>query len=780
MVSNQDMRVSRLFVTLAMAAFARGQSIDVRGRVVDESFRPLAGAAVSVALHDALDTAATLATPSTTADADGAFRLRVELSRSDAWMLVTAPERAGLRIALAAVREAPPGVLDVGELPLPMGALRIGRVVGADGTPIAAARIDVIDAIGNGEAFPGEPGRSGQYAVLARTDARGVFRLPGVVPGMKAEISADGHATQQVANLGPSSPTTIELVPTGHVAGRVVDGVGERPLTASVRFEFHGEGLGEAQSTAGDGRFRRSLSSTTRYRVHVHVPGYHRFTGDWLDAPRDDLVVTLQRGEVRPVPVRAKDAVTGEAIRAFQATVVWLANASAAWPRLCEALDKGDGEASNDAGEATLRFPVPDMPPQVEPYVGVRASGYAMAIHRNIDANPIVELERAAAIEGVVRDATTAAPLPGVQVWAFPILHTAPDLTDGWPQPPGIVHTDAQGTFRLEGLQPGELIVHARHPRRPTVYQDVEVAPGQTARVTCSIGTGCQLRVVAKDGALPGAVITLVPRVIAGAAPQLVMGMRDQHLSYQCALLKGEAVFDGLPELVYQVALQLPVACRTGPPITAFFASVKLGAAPTTLELGKLQPVQVDGRLTVHHGDLPMDQLVVIATPSGALLGTGSEVALCRRGFVAVDGRFAVRVAPGTYRLCVVDLRTLFLVHVDEEIVVKESVTRDLVVRPATLVVRPARSKAMRAMLRLLVRRTGSLNGRIGLDGSERAGGARVVPLDPGAEEWRLAVAPGPILLLAFGLDAGTLPPPELFELRAGETTELELPVLGR
>lgn len=757
------------------------QTVEVRGRVVDELQRPLPGAGVLARQYGELDTASCLANPAATADADGRWRLRIDASAAESrWVLIAAPGRLGLRIAVAAQPQAPAGVFDVGDVSLPNGDSRHGRVVGVDGAPIAGARIEVLDAVD----FPLDVKRPGEYAVLAFTDALGVFHLPGVAPGMAAEVSADGYATQQITTLGASAPTTIELRATGHVAGRVVDDHG-LPVAARVTIEGEDGAAGDALPTDADGRFRQPLRVTGRYRVVVQASGHQRFVGEWLDAPADEVVVALQRVEVRLVPVRARDAVSGAPIRTFRAAVVWVSIQSP-WYRLRDALDT-DSEASNDDGEATLHFPVPDMPPLLRPYIGVQAPGYAMAMHKDV-SDPVVELERAAVVEGDVRDAATGAPLIGVQVWAVPIMrkeeHGLLDGTDALAQPPGAVRTGADGEFRLEGLRPGELILHARHPQRPARHRKVTALAGQVLRADCAVDAGCALSVVAQNAIAPGTVVRLVPVTVRvrGELPQL-SGIPDQHLSYERAFTNGTALFEGLPADRYRVALRLPVAPRSGAPVELFFAEVDVGPMAATVEVGEIEAASVRGRIKLDAKGLDPGQLLVTSvSPRSHPMSWAAAAGW--RSFVSASGDFELRVTPCSLRLGVIDLRTRMLVHVTEVFEVKSAVNTDLEVRPATLVVRPVLDPSMpRGDLRLWTQRTDLLD-QEQVAWSQRAGGRPLLlPLESNASEWRLPVAPGPILLQVLGKDVGATfrrPRPQLFELAPGHTTVLELPVSSR
>jgi Carboxypeptidase regulatory-like domain len=163
-----------------------------------------------------------------------------------------------------------------------------GRVVGADGQPIAGAAVGVIRTMrleSLAQVFP-----SG-----AETDAKGEFSLSGLTPGtVQLAATADGfrssRAVAQIPDSEPARPVEITLEPAGWLVGTVRDTAGN-PVSAQVsvmpRAVSSSPGLAQLE------RFRMGVTEAAgEYRVEGLDPGTYTVSA----APIE------RTGSVKPSP----------------------------------------------------------------------------------------------------------------------------------------------------------------------------------------------------------------------------------------------------------------------------------------------------------------------------------------------------------------------------------------------------------------------------------------------------------------------------------------------
>lgn len=774
------MRAVSIAILLSVASLVPAQNpattVVFRGRVLDDAGAPLVGAGVIGGDERSVLTVDCLQRPGVRAGDDGVFRLEVETAPEV--LLIAAAGRLGLCVETSSLRQSD-GVFDCGDLSLPSGKTQHGRVVDADGKPIAGARVIVQDAVGEGLAFPGDPDRKGRYAVFASTDVKGVFALAGVAGGMRLEVSAPGFATRSIQHVGASAATTIALTKSGFVAGRIVGRDGA-PIVAKVTLYQIGHQRVVSIRVDDGGRFRATLPGSGAYRVSVDAPGFDPWQSEDLTMPAEDLEITLvpKQKQTRIVTVRAKDAATGEAIRAFRAGVVW--SMGPGWPRLHRLLRDG-GEVANADGAAALRFPVPPMPAQLTPSIGVRAPGYALGITSS-DDDTVVALEREATLAGVVQDAASGRPLAGALVWTYPVLPTAggvwADGSDMETEPDGAVRTGEDGSFRLIGLSSGEHNVHVRPSARPTAHERITLAAGEARQgVVLGVETGCTLVVELTGRAVPAAArIRLVPRMRSGW--QNISAMVDPHLVFASAPGARAATFAGLPPNEYTVRLSLPARARCGPPIEVYLDQIELakGELKRSFDISQHDAARIRGRVTVH-GALAPDRLLVMSPGNAGLAPAGGLEAIRGwRSFVSPQGEFELLLPPGAHQLWVIDLETGLPLHAEDDPNVPSGETRrDLELRPAIVSVRAVADPG--------VRLAGSL---LRVHPPSVIGPPTTIELPIDSERWDFFVLPGPMFLQAFGKRSamGILPRPAPNELRvdleAGKRCEVEIPVVGR
>lgn len=166
------------------------------------------------------------AEPAGTTDADGRFVVEHLLpGRYD--LLVAAAGHAPLRVPGVEVPE-PPEDGDLGTVYLEPGAEIAGRVVDANGRPLAGVKVRRYprDALSG---LPPLPGPEEHAALTTGDDGR--FAIRDLPAGSSSDLMFDAPGYTQETVSGVAAPTErpllVELAAAATVAGRVVDGFGE-------------------------------------------------------------------------------------------------------------------------------------------------------------------------------------------------------------------------------------------------------------------------------------------------------------------------------------------------------------------------------------------------------------------------------------------------------------------------------------------------------------------------------------------------------------------------
>jgi len=437
--------------------------VEWRVRVVDPSGRPLAN--VAVFAETAQDPAGAA---DATTNAAGRATWRAPASASARF---SAPDRIPLIFRSASSTEWN-GIIEVGRIVLHRGVPLVGIVRGPDKQGIEGVWVRLGPAAKSQHAQP-----SLRPHLVARSDGSGVFKLPAVPDGaFHLSLAHDDYLAQTVRCITPRSPLDITLDPGERITGRAVVAEGEVPrFWCEARTEV-GRSYGKTEE---DGRFAIRVPTGVRYRLMFQGGATRagQLVGPIATGPQDGIEWSVPVAEALPrVEVRCRSA-AGKPVAEFSVAARWSQDHAPPYSSMCLWFR---GVAADDRGVAAL-----DVDREWQPNRGVlrvRAPGYGetfVPIHAPADGEPPepieVTLQPEVVVHGRVLRADSSEPLAGAKVWAMPNglgqigYGAVPDVA---------VTTDAEGRYRLAGLAPGTWTLEAHKPGwfRPFAKQ-VELDP---------------------------------------------------------------------------------------------------------------------------------------------------------------------------------------------------------------------------------------------------------------------------------------------------------------
>jgi protocatechuate 3,4-dioxygenase beta subunit len=401
-----------------------------------------------------------------------------------------------------------------------------GSVVDGDGRPLAGARLtpkSFHEPRTEGAAFTGDesislwPELAAEYSTLAAAD--GAFEIAGVPRAILArcQIGADRVEKAEVV-IESGIAATVRLGESGSIAGQLtsqdadlpVEGFQLRissetdtkqPQEPSLRFA-------DVATVDEEGRFRFEGLPPGRYSIRPvesqNVPFLAEPTtpltlksGQHLDG----LVIPLT--SCREVKGRVVDRRTGQGIGSVQ---VYLSSGEAGSTRPAQSV-QSDAEGAFSAwlppGKATAhvrRVPTEYLLPSYT------AGGNGMPI---FGEQPLIELDRAAAVEGVVVDeAGNPVPVAWLDIQRSSIPRIGP-----WQRPPA--QADASGNFIVPQLEPHEPLVIRARSSTATTDGPITVIPAELdgpVRLVVSEKNACRFsgQVVDRRGnPLPAAKVSI-------------------------------------------------------------------------------------------------------------------------------------------------------------------------------------------------------------------------------------------------------------------------------
>lgn len=342
------------------------------------------------------------------------------------------------------------------------------------------------------------------------SDGRGRFELAvPFTPPVRLAAARGGYLPAQTAVA--SDAAALQLAPAAELRGRVEDERGRPVDGAQLRLDLADRALpppAEARWMRSDaaGSFRLpGIDPVPTYWLRASRPGHvaARLTVSGLvgghTAP--PVRVVLPRGrEARGVVLdAAEQPLSGATVRCLPSA---LAADAEGWLTADEALRTA--VSGGDGG-----FLLTDLASgRVD--LNVTAPGFAPAWARGVELPPIEDeaapidigtfvLEPEAALAGSVVD-TDGAPVEGA------VITVAESGTPArWPRDgdaPPSTSSDAEGSFTVRGLAPGDLVnLHAEHP--DYVANDVQATAGDGAEVAIVLAPASRLegRIVDADGA---------------------------------------------------------------------------------------------------------------------------------------------------------------------------------------------------------------------------------------------------------------------------------------
>ncbi|MBI4601044.1 MAG: carboxypeptidase regulatory-like domain-containing protein [Planctomycetes bacterium] len=597
----------------------------IRGRVTDSRGSLVIGARVQASLEKEGPEAGETPAPSFGAgggpgasspatDAEG----RYEISRLDPGKYgVKAEAKDRLGASRGGIEVLDERAVEGVDLVLGDGEALAGRVVDAEGSPIAGARVVV----------------SGSSSTQARTDGDGRFRLGGLTAGTH-QVNAwqQGFQGASIQAVAPGPEVTLRLTRSAAIAGELRS---RRPASfdgSQVMAVAQGTGGGQGTfwgSGAGrDGKFEVEVREGT-YVVKAIVRGF---------APSSSAPVTVKAGErVEGVVVDLLEGARIEGVVVSAASGEPIEGATVA-VRVAPGQDWtaswGLPSAATGAGGDFVLEGVPEglvsLGAHHKDFADRLVEGLAARVGETLRVR--IELAAGGAIRGAV--ARAGRPAPGLRVLAT--------LTGAIGGAAREAVTGADGSFELKGLAPGiyELRVLAASAGRHTerARRTVEVLEGQTSEVSWEEAVGIRVWGIVTAGGVP----------MGGGRIQVVQLGREWDLGSSAIGPTGAYSFEVPGPGKYQLLIE--AGGRGGAKAEV---DVPAGAAEhrhdIDLPSGEVTGIVVDAAT----GD-PVSGVEVVAFDAGA--GTGSFARLLEgmkgMGRTDAEGRFTLQsLPPGEYTL---------------------------------------------------------------------------------------------------------------------------------
>jgi hypothetical protein len=487
---------------------------EIAGRVVDTQQKPTAKAEVTLYVsQQPLFSTAVLGTYrengvrveeyTKKTGADGAFKFRGPFADSNDYLIVVRyPERApATRRGFAVDRGER---TDVGDLVLDAGFEIRGTVFGADGSPLAGARVAAVatPTFWNVERFLEQTDPED----CPPADNEGQFKIPHLNEGRFVVIAwAKGYArgTSPPITLSAEAanePVSLHLATGAEISGKVVNAEGAGIPGAKVRVRFARDRNGEIKISRGlqfdasgsnvlqsndstltnypilattdaAGLFQaEGLVAATLYEVSATADGYRKGGAVSAQSGTSGLAIMLRPNfQIRGTLVDAESGapIAGAYIARYQGRLDELKRGIWSFP-------KSEG-TSDSSGRFTASNGDKPGPAQLLAWFPIQSNiknpgyGPSMSEPFTIDesqeiAEVTIKMTRGAAVAGTVTSGATGSPMPGAAV----LLYATRDPATPNPRPymtgalMGRASAASNGFFAFEGLLPGFYTIEVR------------------------------------------------------------------------------------------------------------------------------------------------------------------------------------------------------------------------------------------------------------------------------------------------------------------------------
>ena len=523
---------ARVPVSLALFPAAR-----FSGKVVGDDGKPVAGARVRVEreeLWQLLRRARRMAAAgaSSRTDSAGAFALFTEGGGPAVGLSARARDFA--EGSLGGLRAGPGETKSGLVIRLSRGASATGLVVREDGTGVPDAEVKILPEAsgpaGRGARFAARFQEvAGSSAPRSKTDAQGKYRFDHLLPGTAVvfvEASTfSRHALHAVViqKTGTTEIAKIVLHPAAAIDGTVADSAGKAISGALV--SGNSPNNHEQGETDASGHYRLTgFAPGERLFVRAEAAG-HAPARREIQAPAAGVSFTLSSDGT--LVGRVSDAASGNPLTTFS-----IGRIRAAGPGRF-------GGGPNGAQEEEIHSPdgnfeLPDVPPGTWTFTA-SASGHQTQTLSAIEIGEGARTERIAfelkaglSLTGHVVEAESGTPVPDATVQASspgsgPNPFARLGLSGGGPT----AVTEADGSFRLDDLSPGSLVVTAQDDFHVPGQLTVDPAAQNDVVLKLSGGGSISGGVISSDGKSPaaGAQVTL----IAEGNPQMAVLLAPQN-----------------------------------------------------------------------------------------------------------------------------------------------------------------------------------------------------------------------------------------------------------
>lgn len=613
------------------------------------------------------------------------------------------PPRGGS--ATMAVPEFEP-VQDQGTLVLLPAARLVGRVRSEDGAPLAGVEVVATDAL-DGTRFLSAT--SSNLRCRAVSGADGIFELEHVLDrAVSLRFRLDGHFEERVSPVAARTPLDVTMKRSGHISGRVLDqdGRGLGGAMLMVAYELSTDGM--PTEVGEDGSFRATVLRPGRWRATARVV-------------RDEVVL---QGQTEPMSgaapnleilckgdaaegghkgggklsVRARAKADGAPVTAFRAIALWdeYSSQNPSYRDYRLRLMRDQATVAKD-GTAVL-----DGPAEHESRLGmvqVLAEGFAPALLTEIEFKDLeqgqqrepvtVELVPMATVRGRVVDAKNGEPVADAIVWA----RTQQDPNMGYYQEPegdpaDAVRSAADGTFEVKQLGEGAWELHVRHPRRPRAQPlKLELGPAeQKTDVKLTMLPGATVKGRLADSESLRDYKVFLHRMAdfqsgTSSYGRVFYGGQGNQQDDNSIVLGNDGAFEfnGVELGNYLLVVVQPARPRDGEalylPLEPF--RVRPEGIDRVFETKRDKPGRIRGTVRFPRSGVPFDRVVAIAqrvNEDQPMFFSPFNIDYSGiRAFLDDEGRFALPVGPGKYRVRLVDVATGISLHATEETLVVDA-----------------------------------------------------------------------------------------------------------